>query len=328
MYTGYGRENAAKIVESIAAGRIPPEAQIDSPDWFNTYSPAATLKVTGLTAAVRASSYTWQLEVGQGTSPAPGSWYRLASGSGTQRHTGTLATVPMSEIASIFPAGTSFSGGPVGNAGVPDPDRFSFTLRLVVKDDQGRIGIDRRTDFIHDDPTLLPGFPKQYGASVDAAPTLAPIGPHGQDALLVATTDGVIHAYDASGHELRGWPVRTVADPVHINERAYTSHAVRSIPRGAIIGGVAVGDLQHASGHSYDVVASDFNGRVYAWSARGKLLRGFPVRTYRPYSGTAARDPVNRLQRGIVGAPALADLQGNGRLDIVSSAMDRHVYAW
>lgn len=328
MYTGYGRENAAKVVEAIASGRIPPEAQINGPGWFDTFSPGGTLTVTGMTAAVRASSYTWQLEVGVGTSPTPGSWSVLASGAGTKRLSGVLARVPMSEIASIFPAGTDFTGGPVGTGGAPDPDRFSFTLRLVVKDDRGLIGIDRRTDFIHDDPTLLPGFPRQYGASVDAAPTLAPIGPHGEDALLVATSDGVINAYDASGHELRGWPVRTTPDPVHLKERAYTSHAVTSVPCGAILGGVAVGDLQNAGGHSDDVVASDFSGRVYAWNARGRLLRGFPVRTYAPYSSPAARDPVNRLQRGIVGAPALADLQGNGTLDIVASAMDRHVYAW
>ena len=31
---------------------------------------------------------------------------------------------------------------------------------------------------------------------------------------------------------------------------------------------------------------------------------------------------------GVFGAPALADLQGNGQLDVVASAMDRHVYAW
>jgi hypothetical protein len=328
MYTGYGRINAAKVVQALAAGRIPPEAQINSPDWFQTYSPDQTLAVTGMTAAVRASSYTWELEVGAGTSPTPGSWYELASGSRSGSHTGALASVPMSQIASIFPPGTSFSGGPVAAGGAPDADRFSFTLRLVVNDDRGLIGMDRRTDFIHSDPDLLPGFPKRFGASVDAAPTLAPIGPGGQDALLVATTDGAIHAVMPNGRELRGWPVRTAPDPVHRREHAYSSRGVRSIPRGAIIGGVAVGDLRDASGHADDVVASDYSGRVYAWTAGGRLLDGFPVRTYAGYSTTAARDGVNRLQRGIVGAPALADLRGSGKLDIVASAMDRHVYAW
>jgi Subtilase family len=328
MYTGYGRMDAGKILHALASGNIPPEAQINSPDWFQTLSPGGTLKVTGLTAAVRAQSYKWELEVGVGTSPEPNQWYLLSSGSGTAPHSGVLASVPLSEIAAIFPAGSSFTGGPVGSAGSADADKFSFTLRLVVKDNRGLIGMDRRTDFLHSDPTLLPGFPKNYGASVDAAPTFAPIGPHGQDVLLVATADGTIYAYRSNGKELRGWPVHTVADPVHLGEHAYTSHQVTSIPHGAIIGGLAVGDLANAKGHSDDVVASDWTGRVYAWNAKGKMLKGFPVRTIAAYSEPAARGPHDRLQRSIVGAPALAGLQGNGKLDIVASAMDRHVYAW
>jgi hypothetical protein len=328
MYTGYGRINAGKIVQAIAAGRIPPEAQINSPDWFGTFSPSGTLTVTGLTAAVRARSYRWELEAAAGTSPEPNGWYLLASGAGTRPRSGVLASVPLSEIASIFPAGTSFTGGPVGPDGSAAPDRFSFTLRLIVTDDRGLIGMDRRTDFLHQDPTLLPGFPKQYGASVDAAPALAPIGPHGEDALLVATADGVINAYLPNGREVRGWPVYTAADPIHRGEHAYTSGEVHAIPRAAILGGVAVGDLARAGGDRYDVVASDFAGRVYAWTAAGKLLRGFPVRTIAAYSAPAARGPSNRLQRGFVGAPALAGLQGNGELDIVAASMDRHVYAW
>ena len=319
MYTGYGRINAGKILHSIASGRIPPEAQINSPDWFQTLSPGGTLSVTGMTAAVRASSYTWELEAGAGTSPEPDHWYLLASGRGSRPRTGLLASVPVCEIATIFPAGTSFGGGPSGAGGTADPDRFSFTLRLVVKDNRGVIGMDRRTDFLHSDPTLLPGYPKQFGGSVDAAPTLAPIGPHGQDALIVATADGQINAYRPNGRELPGWPVYTAPDPVHLGEPAYTSHAVTSIPRGSVLGGVAVGDLANSSGHSYDIVAGDYSGHVYAWTSAGKLLRGFPVRTAAAYSSPPARGPVDRLQRGFEGAPALAPLQGGKRLDIVAS---------
>lgn len=329
MYTGYGRINAGKILHAVASGRIPPEAQINSPDWFRIVSPSSVLRVSGFAAAVRAKSYSWELEAGPGTSPEPNQWYLLASGhSAKPSRTALNAAIPASEIAAIFPAGTSFRGGPAGAGGSAEPDRFSFTLRLVVKDNRGLIGMDRRTDFLHSDPALLRGFPKQFGGSVDAAPTLAPIGPHGQDVLIVATADGQINAYESNGRELPGWPVYTAPDPVHLGEPAYTSHAVTSVPRGSVLGGVAVGDLADSSGHSYDVVADDFSGRVYAWTSAGKLLPGFPVRTIAAYSSPAARGPVDRLQRGFVGAPALAPLHGGKRLDIVASAMDRHVYAW
>jgi hypothetical protein len=231
-------------------------------------------------------------------------------------------------MASMFGGGKSFTGGPTTADGRPAPDRFSFTLRLVVVDNDGRIAMDRRTDYLHDDPTLLPGFPKHYGASVDSDPTLAPIGPHYTNALLVATTDGVVHAYGANGKELPGWPVHTDAVPVHRGEPAYRSRAVTDIPHGSIVGAIAVGDLRDASGRHPDVAVSDFTGHVYAWNAKGRLLRGFPRSVHRAYGGPAARDQNNRLQRAFLGGPALAPLQGGKRLDVIAAAMDRHVYAW
>ncbi len=41
-----------------------------------------------------------------------------------------------------------------------------------------------------------------------------------------------------------------------------------------------------------------------------------------------ARDRFNRLLPGLLAAPVLADLDGDGRLEIIAAAMDRHVYVW
>jgi hypothetical protein len=331
MYTGYGRIDAASIVQRISRGDIPPEASLDG-QWFQTFSTHQTVTVRGLTAAVRAKSYRWVLEAGVGTQPEPGAWHRLASGSGEggvagRRH-GVLARVAMSRIAALFPSGSSFTGGPTTSNGQPDIDKFSFTFRLVVTDDKGRVGMDRRTDYLHDDPTLLAGFPKHFGASVDSDPTLAPIGPNYTNALIVATTDGVVHAYLPDGKELPGWPVHTDAVPVHRGEAAYTSGAVTSVPHGAIVGAIAVGDLHDASGRDPDVVVTDFTGHVYAWNAKGQLLTGFPTAVWPAYGGPTARDQNNRLQRAFLAGPALAPLEGGRQLDVVAAAMDRHVYAW
>ncbi len=331
MYTGYGRINAASIMSRISHGDIPPEASLDG-QWFRTVTTHQRLTVRGLTAAVRAKSYRWLLEAGVGTQPAPSKWHLLASGHGKggaagRRH-GVLARVSGARLAAMFAKGKSFTGGPTTPNGRPDPDRFSFTLRLVVIDNAGRMGMDRRTDYLHDDPTLLAGFPKHYGASVDSDPTLAPIGPHYTNALIVATTDGVVHAYADNGKELPGWPVRTDAVPVHRGEPAYRSGAVTDIPHGSIVGAIAVGDLRDATGRHPDVVVSDFTGHVYAWNAKGTLLPGFPRSVHARYGGPAARDQNNRLQRAFLGGPALAPLQGGHRLDVVAAAMDRHVYAW
>ena len=329
IYTGYGRIDANSIMRRIAAGDIPPEARIDSPQWFDTVSATGSLAITGKVAAVRASSYHWQVQIAQGPAPSESSWVTVANGHGTQPFQGTLATVSGAQLAALFPSTTSLSGGPTSVAGQPDPDRFAFTVRVVVRDNRGRVGMDRRSDYLHDDSSLLPGFPKHFGGSVDAVPTLAPIGPGGTNALIVATTDGDVHAYMPDGSELPGWPVHTATLDYHGGEPGFQpGSGVGDVPHGSIIGGVAVGDLADKRGSALDVVATDITGRAYAWDAQGQMLPGFPVRTLPQFSGPAVRDPHNRVLRGIFAAPVLADLDSNGRLDVVVSSEDRHLYAW
>ncbi len=229
----------------------------------------------------------------------------------------------------LFPKKLNLAGSPAKPDGQPDPDKFMFTVRVVVQDAAGMVGMARRTEFLHKDASLVHGAPTQFSSSIAAAPVLAPIGPGGTDALLVATADGTVRAYGSNGRELPGWPVQTAPDTgYHPGELAYTSSAVPDIPRGEIIGGLAVGDLADASGTDLDVVATDLTGRVWAWTSKGVLLPGWPVRTDASFSGPGVTNKDNEVLRGILGAPVLGDLQGNGTLDVVAASMDRHVYAW
>jgi hypothetical protein len=326
-YTGWGRLDAARMVQWVQEGRIPPEAQIWSPGFFQTFATSGSLNVTGRVAAVRSPSYRYQVDVGVG--PDPSAWYLAGQGAGNYPHSGVLATIPLGSLAALFPGGAaSLTGGPVGQGGTPDPDRFTFTIRVLVEDAKGLIGVSQTADFLHDDSDLETGMPMQLGSSLDAPLKLAPIGPGGENALLVPQAGGTIDALLPDGKELPGWPVHTRPMPYHGSEAAFASKAVTAIPRGEIIGGIAVGDLAHASGTNLDVVATDTMGYVYAWDSAGKLLPGWPVRTNPAFSEPSARNPDNRLLPGIWSAPSLGSLQGNGRLDVIASSLDRHVYAW
>ncbi len=332
QYFGYGRIDAARILQWVREGDIPPQAEIDSPSWFGVDNPDQTLNVTGTIGTTRAPNWRYQVDIGVGPDPDPGSWHVVDQGTGQGVRSGLLSQVPLASVAALFPAGTDFASGPVSGNGQPDPDKFTFSVRVVVQDTAGRtsgmVGIDHRALYLDSDPSLLPGYPKQFPSSIDASPTLAPIGPGGTNVLIVATADGTIHAYLPDGSELPGWPVHTDPLAYHAGEDAFTSGSVRDPPGGELVGGVAIGDLRHAEGNDLDVVACDLTGRCYAWSKSGQLLQGFPVNTNPSFSGPAVENMDNRVLPGVFGAPALADLQGNGQLDIVASAMDRHVYAW
>ena len=93
-----------------------------------------------------------------------------------------------------------------------------------------------------------------------------------------------------------------------------------------------VGDIDHDG--RQDVVATTSNAFVYAWDAHGKLRNHFPVHSRSafdslPVPTPRSATPHSRLpSRGNWSPPVLADLQGNGRLDILMSAFDGFVYAW
>ncbi|MGZ8753453.1 MAG: FG-GAP repeat domain-containing protein, partial [Acidimicrobiia bacterium] len=87
---------------------------------------------------------------------------------------------------------------------------------------------------------------------------------------------------------------------------------------------------------------TDADGNVWAWEHTGAHRPGFepttigsnavsPVRVDPAFSSddpATGKNEVNRTKRGIGAAPSAADLDGDGRLEIVTAALDRHVYAW
>lgn len=347
QYFGYGRVNADRAVRRVRDGQIPPEAAIREPNWFAYLQPQqGSISLTGRVAARRAASFHYSVEIAGGVQPAESEFVTVfASDALTDEVRGELASIDLAAVEAVMPHGAVGPAILDDGSGRGDPDRFAFTVRVRVVDDAGQWGEARRTLFLHDDPQLVPGYPRHLGADGAAPPRTADLDGDGVEELILATSNGSIHAMRIDGSELPGWPVYTDPIDVHLDAESFRSGAVR-IPHTAILGSPVIGDLDGDG--SLEVVAADLRGKVYAWNAAGELRPGFPVGTLPQYSHAwrAERDPStedgllpdktnrkdrhNRLARGFADGPTLANLDGSadGSLEILAGATDRHVYAW
>jgi len=331
-YFGYGRVNADRAVRTLSAATIPPEADILTPSWFRNLDPTVTpsVAITGSTAAYRrAQNYTYTVEYGCGVDPVESEFQRpghlIASATpGAAITGGTLATWAIGGVT----ADCSF-----GSIVLPVADRDQFdeiynvTIRVQVVDNLGNLGEDRKVVSVHHDPDVKTGFPLDMQASGDSSPTLADLDGNGVLDIIVATADGRVHALDgATGAELPGWPVTTALDVLHTGSAGFTSLAVSTQVHESILSSVAVGDLDENG--TMQVVVGSTQGKLYVFEADGSPRPGFPVSTNPAFSAPAIRNEANRLDPGFFASPALADLDRDGKLEIVIGAMDRHLYVW
>jgi hypothetical protein len=365
-FFGYGRINAYKAVAAAAQGAIPPQADITSPEWFQQLDPGkASFALNGYVNA--RTGYTCRVEIAPGAAPnnSPGSGggdfvavpssYCNGTTARTAPFKGLLASLSTATLQSLFPKGdpSSFTGNENGGPGLaqtsngrPNTLPYAFTVRLLVASATGApgpamTGEDRRQMFLHRDQDMLPGFPLEMRGDGDASPLLADLAGTNTNQLIVANSDGWIHAYrytPSTGKlaDLPGWPVHTDPLPLHPGERAFTSGELSSAHYDPVLEAPAAGDL-FGDGRT-EIVADDLQGNVYAWDSAGHLV--FHQTSNPAYSGAPlAGDPAWEAQRagvrdrtegGFLTSPVLAKLDpasGHG-LDIIAAGEDRHVYAW
>lgn len=299
--TGWGRVNAAAAVKAVAAGTIPPVPNITAPDWYEVVAPQRRSVVDVRGTVTGRSAVEWTLEAGRGEEPD--SWRELATGRAEPPSTrpGRTRRTRSSNILVSVPTADLGAG--------------THTLRLRATDAQGNKGEDRAFFRVLDDPALRGIL--RLGTSGESSPQLAELGGGRAKEIVLATADGRITVLD--GRTLRaraGWP-RWMHSADDSRAAAKRIGTVRS----GFLATPAIGDI--AGDAAPEVVAAGLDGRIYAWTRRGRRVKGFPA-----VIGIRRPADKGQLDAAFYASPALADLDSDGKLDIVAAAADQRVYAF
>ena len=108
IYTGWGRLDAARAVQWVSEGRVPPQSLIDSPTSLMTFDSQQSVLLTGMVGAPRQGAVRYQVDVGIGAAPADNQWHLVAQGKAPAGgETGALASISMARPRRCSPLPTS-----------------------------------------------------------------------------------------------------------------------------------------------------------------------------------------------------------------------------
>ncbi len=162
----------------------------------------------------------------------------------------------------------------------------------------------RKVYAMHHDGTNVTNWPVSTGAYVWPSPALADLDGNGRPEVIISCEDGKLHAWKLDGTPLAGWPVQP------LNESGLNG-GMSGSPVAVDLNGDGAPEVLVPIG--WDIVGFAGNGSLFKYGAETQLR----LHTYFSVGGT----------------PTVADIDGNGRLDvIVGSANSAYtagrLYVW
>ncbi len=144
-----------------------------------------------------------------------------------------------------------------------------------------------------------PGWPQTTSGNINAAASVADLDGDGNLEVIVGDGDGKLYAWHHTGQAVSGWPVTLDA-----NFRVLATPAIADLDNDRIP----------------DVVVPLSNGKLYAFNADGSAKSGWPV---------SIGDVEEMFDSQIINSsPRLADLDGDGTLEIIVGSTDKKMYAF
>jgi hypothetical protein len=349
---GYGRPNLRTTIDQLFDGKIPPEVDIETPLWFDIIYPDKTPMVPIMgRVQIRAAeqnpagvTFDYVVEWAPGVDPDDSAFTKI--GGAEMQSTAVKGPLAMWDVSQVtvnnpVPAPTDPTFQPDDPVNVHVVTlRVRATLHSSDPTINGLKGESRKAVHVYKDPDLLPGFPIWLNASGESSPKVVDLLGDGKREIVLADSNGKVHAFRADGSELPGWPAKTellpLLDPASHQGKGHATAPAYTTPGGA--GGVtldpnrnspaaataAVGDLDGDG--KPEVVVGTWHGYIWAYHADGSTVAGFPVELDRD-TATITTDSGHELEDGFFASPVLADLDGDKKLDIIAAGMDAKVYA-